>query len=110
MTKSTEQQNQSSDEIYEQLTNWHNKNPTANLTEIEQAVEKELVKLRERLVTDLVRQIKEDKIVVCPQCQSNTANNGQFTRRLRGKEGSQVVLQRAQRKCHQCGLTFFPPR
>ncbi len=92
----------------QRLTNWRQNNPKATLTEIELSVEAELSILRKRLVTDLLQQTSEREPTICPNCKQQMVKNGRFGRELQGKEGTTIKVERAQMKCQQCGMTFFP--
>ena len=92
----------------DKLMNWRTQNPNATLTEKELEVEKELAKLREQWVTELVHECEPEAEVRCPNCGQKAVKNGQMKRELRGKEGTIIKLERTQCKCQKCGLTFFP--
>lgn len=94
-----------------QIRQWRNANPKATLTEIEEAVEKELAELREAMVASLAqaREEKEREASLCPHCQTKMVKNGQKRRTLKTKEGKTITLKRQQMRCLHCGMTLFPP-
>jgi YgiT-type zinc finger domain-containing protein len=111
----TEQENQEPNwEIEARIKQWEAAHPQATLTEIEQAVDKALSQLRQRLVEASVqaREAARGKAEaqLCPQCGQKMMKNGQKKRVLRMKDGQKIELQREQMRCHDCGMTLFPPR
>jgi transposase-like protein len=99
------------DELGGKLSQWQRANPQATLTEIEEAVEAELAQLRKRLVEAMVAQKEatDQAVPDCPRCGAGMVKNGRRQRRLRGKEGETLQLEREQWRCLTCGTTFFPP-
>ena len=95
-----------------QIRRWRQEHPKATLTEIEEAVERELAKLREAIVEGMVQAEgdEEREAMVCPNCQTEMVKNGKKERRLKTKEGKTITLKRQQLRCLQCGMTIFPPR
>lgn len=108
----TNQENQFQ-EIESKIKQWRRVNPKATLTEIELKVDEELSKLRQLLVEeaaqDITEKSEEDKRVMCPQCGRPMMKNGKKRRILRTKGGEKIELEREQQRCHQCGMTLFPP-
>lgn len=94
-----------------QIRQWRDANPKATLTEIEEAVEKELAELREVIVTSLAQEEEEmeREAPLCPHCQTKMVKNGKKKRRLKTKEGKTITLDRQQMRCPHCGMTIFPP-
>lgn len=104
-------QNEVPDEVLEKLTQWRQANPKATLTEIEEAVEAELATIRKEWVTALAQAGEESQAVAptCAQCGQAMVKNGRRRRRLKGKEGQTMELERQQWRCLGCGATIFPP-
>jgi len=99
------------DELAHKMSQWQQANPQATLTEMEEAVEAELAKLRKQLVEAMVQE-KEAAIqeeVEYPQCGKSMVKNGRRQRKLKGKEGQTLQLDRQQWRCLSCGTTLFPP-
>ena len=110
MNEKTDPQQDVPDELARKLSQWHQANPKATLTEIEEAVEAELAIVRRQLVEELAQEkIGEQKVPDCPQCGQKMVKNGQRKRKLKGKEGQTLQLNRQQWRCLHCGATFFPP-
>jgi len=99
------------DELEQRMRQWQQANPEATLTEIEEAVEAELATVRKRLVEGLVaeREAVGEEEPDCPECGGRMVKNGRRERRLRGKEGQDIELDRQQWRCLSCGATLFPP-
>lgn len=98
------------DTVSRRLMQWRREHPRATLTEIEEAVEAELAQLRQDLVAEMVQETVEDQNVPdCPQCGQGMVKNGRRQRKLKGKEGETIHLDRQQWRCLTCGATLFPP-
>ena len=100
------------DELSQKMSQWQQANPLATLTDIEEAVEAELAQLRKRLVEEMVREKEaaSQEEPDCPQCGERMVKNGRRQRKLKGKEGQTIALERQQWRCLACGATLFPPR
>jgi transposase-like protein len=99
------------DELTRKMSQWQQANPHATLTEMEEAVEAELAKLRKQLVEAMVQEKEAafQEEVECPQCGESMVKNGRRHRKLKGKEGQTLQLDRQQWRCLSCGTTLFPP-
>lgn len=108
-----EKENQWQDEIEEMLhrmEQWEAVNPQATLTDIEEAVDAELSQLRQLLVSEMAnREEAREKGYECPNCGARMVRNGKKKRVLRSKGGEKIEIEREQRRCHECGMTVFPP-
>lgn len=100
------------DELVAKLRAWRQAHPRATLTEIEEAVEAELAKVRNEWVAELAQAGEESETEApsCPQCGEAMVKNGRRKRRLKSKEGKTLQLERQQWRCLECGTTLFPPR
>jgi predicted RNA-binding Zn-ribbon protein involved in translation (DUF1610 family) len=99
------------DELSHKMSQWRQANPQATLTEIEEAVEGELAKLRKQLVEKMIQEegVGSHEAPDCPQCGEKMVKNGQRRRKLKSKEGQTLQLDRQQWRCLSCGTTLFPP-
>ena len=99
------------DELAARLKAWRQAHPRATLTEIEEAVEAELAKIRNEWVAELAQagEESETETPICPQCGEAMVKNGRRKRRLKSKEGQTLQLERQQWRCLECGTTLFPP-
>lgn len=98
-------------EIKHKMSQWRQANPKATLTEIEEAVDEELGKLRGHLVA-MMAQTREDpagEAPTCAACGQEMVRNGRKKRKLKAKEGRTLELERQQWRCLGCGATLFPP-
>ena len=113
MNKKTPSNLDKYEKMESQIKQWRDAHPRATLTEIEEAVEKELAELREAVVESLVQEgedsAREQEAPLCPHCQSKMVKNGKKKRRLKTKEGKTITLERQQMRCLTCGMTLFPP-
>lgn len=110
MTEKTDPQQDVPNELVRKLSQWHQANPRATLTEIEEAVEAELAIVRKQLVEELAQEkTVEQKVPDCPQCGQKMVKNGHRERQLKSKEGQTIQLKRQQWRCLNCGATLFPP-
>ena len=111
MKKKNTPQPQTPDDLMQKIAAWEKENPKATLTEIEEAVDQELAKLREQLVNEIA-QMKEagtQSKVACPNCGTQMVKNGKKKRELTMKGDKQVTIERQQMRCLECGMTLFPP-
>lgn len=101
-----------------EISDWRVRHPRASLTEIENAVDDELAKLRaamiqelamESAMTDLQRLPLEER-PKCPVCGRPLAANGKQKRRLTTTYEQSVELARSKGYCRHCGVSYFPPR
>ena len=98
-------------EVKSNLTSWRSANPRTTLTEIEQQIDQELAELRKTLLADVSQttDLKNDaESTKCRNCGEKTEANGKRKRQLRTKDDQVIKLEREQRRCPECGLTFFP--
>lgn len=111
MDKKDSPREQQADELMRKMSQWQQVNPQATLTEMEEAVETELAKLRRQLLEEMVREKEaaNQEVPDCPQCGQRMVKNGQRKRKLKGKEGQTIELDRQQWRCLSCGATLFPP-
>ena len=98
------------DEMLNRLNQWEAANRDADLTQMEEAIDAELAGIRQQLLEQMAREGENPEArVVCPNCDKPMMKNGQKKRTLRTKNGDQVTIIREQMRCHECGMTLFPP-
>lgn len=99
------------DEVIKRIQQWNKDNPKATLTEIEEAVDAELSRLRRQIVEEITGGRSEvgEETLVCPNCETTMVKNGKKKRELRSKGGEKLTLKRQQMRCLECGMTLFPP-
>ena len=98
------------EEIYKRLAEWESQNKRANLTQIEEAIDEELARVRKALLEEMVNNKEVEGEQSCPSCGKRMLKNGKRKRELRTKNGDRVIIEREQKRCGGCGKTFFPPR
>ena len=97
-------------ELLENIESWQQSHQKPTMNEIEEVVENELDKLRKKLIEKLAEEGKGGtESTACPECGTKLMKNGRKKRRLKGKGNQEIEIERKQLKCHQCGLTIFPP-
>lgn len=103
--------------IRKTVQEWRQRNPTATLTEIENAVDEELSVARVELIEELALQARSKDLRVlapaerpkCPECGRPVLANGKQRRTLTTNHGKQIHLERSKGYCKHCGVSFFPP-
>lgn len=109
------EEKETTSEQYEKMAGrikqWRRENPKATLTEIEEAVDKELNQLRRVMVEGVIGESEAvEKVTMrCPNCGVGMRGNGKKKRELQSKGGERIELERAQMRCPACGMTVFPP-
>lgn len=111
MDKKKDPKEEKESEITEKMKQWREAHPKATLTEIEEAVDVELAKLRGQLVEKMAQAgaDKEEEVPECRHCGEKMVKNGRKKRKLQAKEGETIQLERQQWRCLGCGATLFPP-
>ena len=102
-------QNELSEKLSARLDDWHQRNPRATLTDMEREIDRELSKLRKRILAQLAKE-QEDLEMTCLECGGKLVRNGKKKRQLQMKGGETVKLERQQWHCLTCETAIFPPR
>lgn len=98
------------EEMLNRLKKWEAENEDANLTQMEEAIDAELAGIRKQLLEQMAKESeKKETRARCPNCEQTMMKNGKKTRELRTKNGEKITIEREQMRCHQCGMTLFPP-
>jgi tRNA(Ile2) C34 agmatinyltransferase TiaS len=95
---------------------WRDENPTATLTEIETAVDKELSVVRVEMIEELalqsrsknLREIPRAERPKCPECGRSVVANGRQERTLTTNHDQRIHLERSKAYCRHCQVSFFP--
>lgn len=108
---------QLADEVMSGMKEWRLQHPRAKLSEIEEALDERLGKMRARMLEDVAQASaaaalndEDGQRLKCPQCGRELAARGGRARRLQTHQHQQVELERGYGQCPQCGAGFFPPR
>jgi YgiT-type zinc finger domain-containing protein len=100
------------------IRDWRTQHPRATFTEIEEELDRELSRLRTRLLedvalasaaTDGARASSGDAGAICPACGGELAARGQATRAVTVTRDQTVTLPRQYAVCSACGAGVFPP-
>ncbi len=105
------------EEVFVGMKEWRLQHPKATFTEIEQALDARLSRLRTRLLQDValasaaaeVRTQAPETWPACPTCGGALEARGQDTRQVITTQGQAVTLTRSYLVCSACGGGVFPP-
>ena len=101
-----------------EISDWRGQHPRASLTEIENAVDDELAKLRAEMIQELalesaltdIKRLPAEERPKCPKCWRPVVANGKQKRRLTTTYEQSVELERSKGYCSNCRVSYFPPR
>lgn len=104
-------------EVLVGIKDWRTQHPRATFTEIEQELDRELSRLRTRLLEDVAlasaatdgEEASGASGVACPTCGSRVVARGQATRAVTVTHDQTVTLSRQYAVCSACGAGVFPP-
>jgi YgiT-type zinc finger domain-containing protein len=115
----TEQWESLAAEVLVGIKDWRSQHPRATFTEIEDELDRELGRLRSRLLEDVVLASAATEGVPtagaagaptgCPACGGALRVRGQATRAVTVTRDQTVTLARAYTVCSACGAGVFPP-
>jgi RNA polymerase-binding transcription factor DksA len=105
------------EEVLTGMKEWRLQHPKARLSEIEQALDERLGRVRARLLQDLalasaaadIKAAQEQERPVCPKCGRVLEARGQHERLLTTHHNQTLELERSYGVCPTCGAGFFPP-
>lgn len=104
------------EEVVSGFKEWRIQHPRATFSEIEQALDERLGKMRARLVQDAamasaaadIAAAQEEERPKCPRCGAAVEGRGRQERRLTTQHDQVVTLERSYVVCPACGESFFP--
>jgi len=108
-------------EVLAGIKDWRTQHPRATFTEIEQELDRELSRLRTRLLEDVALASAAagggGKVAGgtaapetrCPTCGGRLVARGQATRAVTVTQNQTVTLPRQYAVCSTCGAGVFPP-
>ena len=101
-------------EVLVGIKDWRTAHPRATFTEIEAQLDRELSRLRTRLLEDVaLASAATDGArasgVTCPTCGGALVARGQATRAVTVTHNQTVTLPRQYAVCSSCGAGVFPP-
>lgn len=102
------------EQIFAGVAQWRAAHPQATLTEIEQAVDAQVHRLRARMIEQTAQasaaaENEASQGLVCEQCGKPWQARGRAKRCWQTQGGQQVEVERTYVSCPQCGGGFFPP-
>lgn len=106
-----------SQEVMAGMKQWRLEHQQATLSEIEQALDQRLGRMRARMLEDLalasaasdLRTGTDAQRAACLDCGSRLESRGQKLRQLRTHSGQPLRLRRSYGVCPTCQVGFFPP-
>lgn len=102
-------------EVLVGIKDWRTQHPRATFTEIEGALDRELSRLRTRLLEDVALASAATDGAraaggsACPACGGALVARGQATRAVTVTHNQTVTLPRGYAACSTCGAGVFPP-
>lgn len=101
-------------EVLVGIKDWRTQHPRATFTEIEQELDRELSRLRTRLLEDVALASAAtagapESGAICPTCGGALVARGQATRAVTVTHNQTVTLPRQYAVCSSCGAGVFPP-
>ena len=116
MTKK-EQWRDSFDKASEEVSQWRQTHRRARLSDIENAVDDRLAKVRAEMIEALIAEseltdltaVEPDKRPTCSQCGQSLVSNGRQTRKLITNHEQVIEVERSKGYCRACGTSSFPP-
>lgn len=103
------------DAVVATIETWRRDHPRATLTEIEDAVDEQVARLRQHLVEESLQahalgdEARSPERRVCPGCGGAMRSHGKKPRTLMTKQGGALELDRTFWRCPRCRAGFFPP-
>src|SRR4051812_17728550 len=103
--------------VWSGMADWRAAHPKATLSEIEEALDERLNRLRARMLADLalasaaadVRGSSQEERPRCERCGTMLHARGPSERTLLTQGGAEVRLDRSYAACPRCGGGSFPP-
>lgn len=103
--------------VLEAIQTWHVTHPRATLAEMDTALYPLLMQLQAACMQEMAQEQPEAHWAAypeterprCPTCQVPLRPHGTRPRRLQGRGGASVDLDRTYGVCPQCGTGVFPP-
>ena len=103
-------------EVQRAMTDWRREHPKAQMIEIELETERQLARLRARMVADVAQHSEAaffseqppGERPPCPYCRAPVQPRGVKERGFRVHGNGEVRLAREHGACPECGQAFFP--
>lgn len=102
-----------SEEVMSGMKEWRMQHPRASLTEIEEALDERLGKMRARMIENAAMTSESVDIeagqVKCPECGCGLQSRGKRKRKLKTTHNQEITLERGYGQCPKCKAGLFPP-
>jgi NADH pyrophosphatase NudC (nudix superfamily) len=102
-----------SQEAFVQVAQWQQEHPSATLAEIEETMDRHLMRLRAQLIQEVAQHREVTPASAssppCPKCATTMQARGTHKRSLLTQGDQHVTLKRTYFVCPDCGYSFFPP-
>lgn len=107
-----------SEEVLVGMKEWREQHPKATLSEIEEALDERMGRLRARMLQDVAlasvssdwSEASPQERPVCSLCGTPLVARGKKTRQIQTQAGQEITLERSYGVCPTCESGFFPPR
>ena len=103
------------EEVMSGMKEWRLQHPKATLSEIEDALDERLGRMRARMLADAALASaaaditrEEEERPVCPECGKEVKARGKRDRHLTSQSNQVLKLERSYAVCPQCEAGFFP--
>ncbi len=102
-----------SEEAITGMKEWRMQHPRATLTEIEEALDERLGKVRARMLQDAALASESADLeggkTRCPECGGLLESRGKRKRKLKTQHNREINLERGYGECPKCKAGLFPP-
>lgn len=104
------------EEVLSGMKEWRLQHPRATLSEMEEALDERLNRMRARMLEDMAlasaaANLSEAKArPCCPHCGTPLIARGKRRRGVQTNGGEEIVLERSYGVCPRCQVGLFPPR
>lgn len=105
-------------QAFTQVNQWRRQHPHATFSQIEQAADEHLARLRTQIIQDLAQdsplsdlaQLAATERPTCTNCGATLQPRGRGKRVLTTNHEQDLTLERSYATCPDCGQGLFPPR
>jgi hypothetical protein len=102
-----------SEEVTTGMKEWRMEHPRATLSEIEEALDARLGRMRARMLEDAAMASESRLLEVgkakCPECGEVLKSKGKQKRDLKTQRNQEISLNREYGECPRCKAGLFPP-
>ena len=101
--------------VITEIAAWGREHPRATLSEIEDAIDEQVARLRQHLVEERIQahaladEARSRERSICPGCGGAIQSHGKKRRTLTTKQGGALDVERTYWWCPRCRAGLFPP-